>query len=207
MACRGMRRAATLLAFVAALTACSKTKTNVQAPPSPTSSATTASAGTSQTPTTSVSIKLIPTPTVSPAAQGAVDAYIAFYNAMAVADRDPVHADLSFIDKYLTGKAKTLVEQTYAEMKSEHLASRGTPGDPRVKVSAVLSPTAVMLSSCLATDKADPYTEYHVDTGRPVVAPTRTPQPPYLLTLPMKVVGGDWKVTDVIQDTSKTCSG
>jgi len=204
---RGMRRVAMVLVVAAAVTACSKTKTNVQTPPSATSSATTSAVPTSQTPTSSVPIKPIPTPTVTPSAQGAVDAYIAFYNATAIADRDPAHADLSFIDEYLTGTAKSTVESTYAEMKRQRLASRGTPGDPRVRVSSVLSPVAVMLTSCLTVDREDPYTEYHVDTGSPVAIPTRTPPPPYQLMLTMKLVDGRWKLADVLQDTSKTCSG
>lgn len=150
----------------------------------------------------------VPTPSVTPAAQGAVDAYIAFYNASTADDRDPAHADLSALNRYLSGKARTLFDGIYADMKNSGLAYRGTPPNPRVKVQTVGSPTFVILTSCPLASSADPYVEYHVATGQPVTAsPPRTPAPPYLLTLPMTKSGGQWQLTDVVQDTSRTCKG
>lgn len=208
MSCRGTRGVAMLLVAVAMVSGCTKSQVHLQEP-SPSPSPTTAGSASPSTDPSSATpvVKPIPTPTVLPAAQGAVDAYVAFVNATVIADRDPAHADLSFIDKYLSGNAKTMYSGVYPAMRKEGLASRGTPGDPRIKVSAVLSPTAVVLTSCLTTDKVDPYTEYYIATGKPVPTITRKPPPPYLLILTMKVVGGSWKLIDVLQNTSKTCGG
>jgi hypothetical protein len=152
--------------------------------------------------------KDVPTPTVTASAQGAVNAYIAFYNSSTLADRDPAHADLATLNQYLTGKALTLFDGTYKGMKRSGLAYRGTPPAPRVKISSVLSSTAIFLSSCPLVSKPDPYVEYHVSTKKVVATgKLRSPAPPYLLTLPMKKVFGKWKLTDVVQDTSKTCKG
>ena len=81
----------------------------------------------------------VPTPSVTAQAQSAVDAYIAFYNASGAADRDPAHADIAALDRYLTGKAKNLFDSNYASMKKSGLAYRGTAPDPRVKVRQVFS--------------------------------------------------------------------
>ncbi|HEX2904639.1 MAG TPA: hypothetical protein VHO01_14390 [Jatrophihabitans sp.] len=176
------------------------------------------SASVSPTPSTSVTTSTasptkshsgIPTPTVTvPGAQDAVNAYIAFYNASGAADRDPTNANVVAIDGYLTGKAKTLFDSNYASMKQSGLAYRGTAPDPRVKVQQVFSDTSVFLESCPLESKTDPYIEYTVSTGKPVATgATRNPPPPYLLILPMVKVGGQWQLSDVLPNTSKTCTG
>lgn len=150
----------------------------------------------------------VPTPTVTPSAQSAVDAYIAFYNASTEVDRDPKHVRAASLDQYLTGNAQALFDGIYASMKEAGQAYRGTPPNPRLKVLSVISPTAVLLTSCPVASKNDPYTEYYVATGKAVpTGKPRNPPPPYLLTLTMKNVSSHWKLSDVLQDTSKTCSG
>jgi hypothetical protein len=172
----------------------------------------------SRTPSTSVTTSTasptmlpsgIPTPTVTvPGAQDAVNAYIAFYNASGAADRDPTDANDVAIDGYLTGRAKTLFDSNYASMKQSGLAYRGTAPDPRVKVQQVFSDTSVFLESCPFESKTDPYVEYTVSTGKQVATgATRNPPPPYLLVLPMVKVGGQWQLSDVLPNTSKTCTG
>ena len=148
----------------------------------------------------------IPTPTVTvPAAQDAVNAYIALANAYNSASVDPTHADLATINKYLSGKALTLFDQSVASMKSAGQAYRGTPGDPNVKVQTVFSSTSVFLASCPAENPKDPFVEYYIATGKAVPIAERNPPPPYLLTLSMQLVGSQWKLTDLLQNVSKTC--
>ena len=186
-----------------------RTQTPTSDPPmtSPSSSAT-SPVSTSMPTTPSSSASAIPTPKVTGTAQAAVAAYIAFYNASEVADRDPAHADIAALDRYLTGKAKSLFDSNYASMKKSGLAYRGTAPDPRVKVRQVFSSTSVFLESCPLPSKTHPYVEYTVSNGKPVAAGAkRNPPPPYLLILPMVKVGDHWKLSDVLQNTSKTCTG
>jgi hypothetical protein len=149
----------------------------------------------------------VPTPTVAPPAQGAVDAYITLLNLYNEATRDPRPASLSAINRYLDGKALTLFDHSLSAMIKNGYAYRGTPDSPRLKIASVLSPTAVFLSSCPLTSRSDPFIEYDIKTGKAIPVPTRTPPPPYLLTITMKRVGGQWKITDLLQNTSKTCNG
>ena len=114
-----------------------------------------------------------------PAAQDAVNAYIALANAYNSASVDPAHADLATINKFLSGKALTLFDQSVASMKSAGQAYRGTPGDPNVKVQTVFSSTSVFLTSCPADNPKDPFVEYYVATGEGT-HPTPN-QPPYPL--------------------------
>jgi hypothetical protein len=162
------------------------------------------------TPTLTTSVPTISgvrKPTVTPSAQSAVDAYIDFYNASGAADRDPARADIAALDVYLTGKAKTLFDSNYASMKTSGLAYRGTAPNPRLKVQQVFSATSVFLESCPLESPIDPYVEYTVSTGKPVPAGAkRSPPPPYLLILPMVKVGDQWKLSDVLPNTSKTCT-
>lgn len=174
----------------------------------PTSPAPTDPSNSTPPATSTSTASTIPTPSVTPSAQGAVDAYIAFYNASTVVDRDPQHVSAGSLDSYLTGKAQTLFDGIYADMKSAGQAYRGTPPDPRVRVQTIVAPTVIFLTSCPLASTADPYTEYYVATGKAVpTAKPRDPPPPYLLTLTMKKVGAEWRLSDVLQNTSKTCDG
>jgi hypothetical protein len=181
----------------------------------PTSDPSSSSTSTSPTPSTSVttstaapsfSAPAIPTPTVTAPAQDAVNAYIALANAYNRASVEPAHADLATINKYLSGKALTLFDQSLSSMKSAGQAYRGTPADPRVKVQTVFSSSSVFLTSCPTVKAKNPFVEYYVATGKPVRMAKRNPPPPYLLTLPMQLEGSQWKLTDLIQNVSKTCS-
>jgi hypothetical protein len=196
------------------LTACGgssgvNTQTPTSAPPSPTASlpsdpSTSLTSTSTSTPTSS--IPTIPTPSVTPAAQDAVNAYIAFYGLSTAADKDPANADVARLDQYLTGKAKTLYDGVYASMKSSGLAYRGTPDVPRLKVGQILSPTFMFLTSCPAPSASDPFIQYKVSTGKPVVVKKPPVAPPWKRTISMQKVGASWKVSDILVDTSKTCS-
>lgn len=167
--------------------------------PSVSSSATTGSAPGSE----------VPTPTVTPPAQDAVDAYVADFNEGIRASRDPAHADLVWISKYETGKARVQTQQSFTYTRAHQLAFRGAAPDPNVKVRSLLSSSAVILTSCLVIDNSDPWVEYDTATGKAVPTGTpRNPPPPYLLTIFMKATSGaNWKISSVVQDTSKTCKG
>jgi hypothetical protein len=203
-----------LLATVLLVGCGSTTGARIQTPSLNSGQSTSASA-TPSTSTTSVTRTAtppgslgVPTPSVTAQAQRAVDAYIAFYNASGTADRDPARADIAALDRYLTGKAKILFDSNYASMKKSGLAYRGTAPDPRVKVRQIFSAESIFLESCPLLSATDPYVEYTVSNGKPVAAGVkRNPPPPYLLILPMVKVGDHWKLSDVIQNTSKTCTG
>jgi hypothetical protein len=177
----------------------------------PTSDPASSSTSTSPVPSTSSAASTatpsaIPTPSVTAPAQDAVNAYIAFYNLSTAADRDPAHADLAQLDKYLTGKAKSLFDGVYANMKSGGLAYRGTPDAPRLKVGSILSPSFLFLTSCPAASTSDPFVQYNVSTRKPVATTTPTVPPPWKRTISMQIVGGGWKVSDILVDSSRTCS-
>ena len=199
-----------------ALVACANTGTHTQSfSPSPSEPSTTPStspapslsapSGPSSSTATSSSSG-VATPTVTPSAQGAVNAYVADFNAGIQALRDPSHADLSWIAKYETGTFRTQDEESFASLKSSHLAYRGAAPNPNIKVQSVLSPTAIILTSCQVVDPSNPWVQYSTTTGKAAAAgKPRTPPPPYLLRLFMKSSAGSWRVDSVVQDTSRTC--
>jgi hypothetical protein len=125
------------------------------------------------------------------------------YNAASV---DPLHADIAKINQYLTGAALKLFDEQLASMKRSGLAYRGQPAKPRLRVAAAAS-TTVALASCPLASTTEPFTEYHVATGKPVAVTTRNPPPPYLQAITMRMVGGHWKMADLATDSSKTCKG
>jgi hypothetical protein len=185
-----------------------RTQTPTSDPPlTSSSSSATAPVSTSTSTTPSTSASAIPTPKATGTAQDAVAAYIAFYNLSTAADRDPAHADLAKLDQYLTGRARTLFDGVFQSMKSHGLAYRGTPDVPRLKVGSILSPSFLFLTNCPAASTRDPFVQYTVSTGKPVASSKPPVPPPWKRTISMKKVGGGWKVSDILVDTSKTCSG
>lgn len=220
MAARGKRAVSwsglppAILVAVALLVGCTASPgVRTQTPPA--SHMSSSSSIESPTPSTSVPVSnppsssspaSLPTPSVRPPAQAAVDAYIALANAYDRASRDPAHADLATINQYLGGKARKLFDKSIRSMKLAGQAYRGTPADPRVKVQAVFSARSVFLTSCPVQNPKDPFLEYYIATGKPVTVAKRNPPPPYRLTLPMQLIGSQWKLTDLIQNVSKTCS-
>ena len=147
------------------------------------------------------------TPTVTPPAQNAVNAYIAFVNANDAAALDPAHANLAEVNKYLSGTARKIIDGSFQAMKSAGQAYRGSPPNPRVKVQSVLSSSFVILTSCPLENPTNPSVEYFTATGKLVPVRTRNPRPPYRLTLPMKLTNGQWQLTDILQNAGKTCAG
>jgi hypothetical protein len=175
----------------------------------PKTSATSGSSSASSSSAPTSSSRAIPTPSVTATAQDAVNSYYADYNDGTAANRDPAHADLTWISRYETGDVRKQTVQSFAYMKSHQLAFRGAAPNPSVKVQSVLSPKVLILTSCLVTDTSDPWIEYSTATGKAVpTASPRNPPPPYLLRIFMKASSGStWQITSVLQDTSKTCTG
>lgn len=205
--------AAIVAGATSALTACGGTGTHTQDDtPSPTASHTTSASTPTQPSTSSVSTSTtsksvgrpLPTPSVTPPAQDAVNAFIAMLNLYNEASRDPQHAQLPDIDRYLTGKAKTIIDSSLTSMASSGYAYRGTPDDPRVKVKTSLGSFA-QLTSCPGPSPTDPFVQYDVKTGKAVPVPTRTPPPPYLLTITVAKANGSWQVSDILQNAGATC--
>jgi hypothetical protein len=63
------------------------------------------------------------------------------------------------------------------------------------------------LSSCPLGSRTDPYVEYYVATGKPVPVRKHNPPTPYRAALFMTKVSGQWQLSDLVQDASKTCTG
>jgi len=210
MALGGARRTVAVCLAAGVLASCTRHSEVTLQDPSPRPSST--APVVASTPTTSMpgssSVVSITPPLVVPAAQAAVNAFVDSLNLYNAASRDPATADLTGLDAYLTGKARTIYDESIAGMRSAGYAYRGTPANPRVTVQTVLSGTAVQLRSCPIADRSDPFVEYDVKTGRPVPVATASPPPPYRLTIFMKMTAdGTWLIYDVLQDRSKTCTG
>jgi hypothetical protein len=209
---RSVGAAGVAVAFVlAVLTACTSSGTHPQSfsptssIPTSTTATNSASASSSNTSASRSIAPPIPAPTVTPPAQDAVNAYIAFYNAMTAADQDPAHANVAKIDSYLTGKARTLFDGVLANQKKSGTAYRGTPPIPRVKVETIFSSTFMFLTSCPLESATDPFVEFDLSTGKPVPVTKPTIPPPYQLKLSMQKVNGGWKLADLLVDSRKTC--
>jgi hypothetical protein len=209
---RSAPMAASLLAAALLTAACGSSGTHTQTPgpTSPTGdlSTTPTSVSSSTAPTTRPrtppSTKPIPTPTVTPPAQPAVDAYIAG-NALSIKlYSDPKHANTALLGKYEAGQALATDIAALKAMASAGTAYRGDPPQSHIKVVAV-SATMVALSDCGLQSAANPYVEYYVETGKPVPTRHLPAPPPYLKALSLQLINGNWKLTNIAVDGSKTC--
>jgi hypothetical protein len=204
---RRLAVSAAVFAGVTALGACgdsSGTHTQSFSPaPSDSSSVTasTASSMSSPSPTSSFS-----TPKVAPAAQPAVNKYIALYTLLASYDRDPAHADLSRLSAYLTGRPLIATVNGYTAMKRAGIAVRGTASSPRLRVVSTSSGSTVVLADCPKIAITDPYVEYYVTSGAVVPQKKAFPPPPYRAAITWQLVDGHWKETSLVRDSSKTCT-
>ena len=212
---RRLLTAAMLCAVVTTSAACSGSSgTHAQSPASP-STPTTTDTPTSASPTsgrtsppsssskpskpTNVSV---PTPTVAPAAQGAVNAYIGLYNLTSNLGLDPSHADTSKIAPYVTAATLPQWRRIFTTMARQGLAYRGVPDNPHVKVVSASGQSAV-LSSCPTPNAYDPYIQYVAATGKPVQTTTDAHLHPKAITV--LHTSGRWRVASVIPDEGRTC--
>jgi hypothetical protein len=141
-------------------------------------------------------------------AQPAVQAYVDFSAAWAAAIRDPAHADIASIDKYLTGKAQTLFDQSLQTAITATVAYRGTPPELRITVTTNDVADSVLpqvtLRNCPTVD--DSWVEYDTETGAVVPQPPHDPPAPWARTIKMAYVRSQWTVTDLTTDSTQTCT-
>ena len=206
--------AAMLCAIVTTSAACSGssgTHTQSNSPASPSTPTTTdAPAG---TPATSATMSphpssskpsnptSLPTPTVAPAAQGAVNAYIGMGNVLNRWDLDPRTARSSELQPYVTSSALRDFMRVYQQMAAQHLAYRGDPDTPHLKVISATSSAAV-LSNCPTPATVNPSVQYNVVTGKPVKSAGGGP---YRKAITVVKRAGAWRVNSIASDTSKAC--
>lgn len=149
------------------------------------------------------------TPPAYGTAQPAVDAYLALDDAYNTAFRDPAHVPASTFDKYLIGDAKTLFDAALFNTKRAGEFYMGTPALQRIRVASAnlrAQPKTVVLTSCPLASATDAFSGYYVATGKPV--PTAAPKvpPPYLHTMKMIYLNGQWMLETFMTTSTKTCT-
>lgn len=164
--------------------------------PSPSSS--------SSSPTNKPTSVSIPTPSVSPAAQPAVNAYVQLYALSASLYADPAHAKTGALNTYESAKLVSYDITTLKQMATDGRAYRGSPPGLRLKV-VLTTPTVITLTNCGLLSKTDPYKQYDIKTGKPISAPSAAVPPPYLKVLTMQRAGGHWMLQSIATNTSRTC--
>lgn len=148
-------------------------------------------------------IEPIPTPSVTPPAQSAVDAYVAMGNVLDAWGVSPARANADQLAPYATADVLKQTVAVYASMAKEGLAYRGTPDALNLKVTAATA-QSVVLSSCPSPDRSDPYVQYVLATGKPVTAPVSSALHPKTITILDS--SGHWRVASIIPDEGRTCS-
>lgn len=208
------RRSRVILLLVWVLTAvaaCSGGGTHTQSySPSPTDSSTTSSSApsTSSSPTDPKSstsskpnTKPVATPTVAPAGQGAVNAYVGMANVLNRWDLNPASSMSAALQKYVTSSALEDFIRIYQQMAASHVAYRGNPDVPHLKVVSATTSSAV-LSDCSTPAPVNPSIQYDVKTGKPVKT---TAGGPYLKAITVLKSGGAWRVNSIVPNTAKVC--
>lgn len=147
----------------------------------------------------------ISTPSVTPGAQPAVNAYIAGYVLTTRAYADPSDANLATLARYEAGAVLAEDESTLKELAGAGIAYRGIAAIPHPKVVSA-SPTSVTLTDCGTLSKRQPYEQYYVKTGKPVPASVPAVPPPYLKVLTMQKAAGQWKLVSIATRANRTCT-
>lgn len=143
----------------------------------------------------------IPTPTVAPAAQGAVNAYIGMGNVLNRWDLDPRKARSAELQPYVTSSVLNDFMRIFHQMAAAHLAYRGNPDTQHLKVVSATSSAAV-LSNCPTPAAVNPSIQYNVLTGKPLKT---TGGGPYRKAITVVKRAGAWRVNSITSDTSKAC--
>ena len=167
------------------------------ADPTTSSSPTGPSSSTSSKPT----IKPVATPTVAPAGQGAVSAYVGMANVLNRWDLNPPNSMSAALQKYVTSSALKDFVRIYQQMASSHLAYRGNPDVPHLKVISATTSSAV-LSDCSTPNPVNPSEQYNVKTGKPVKT---NGGGPYLRAITVLKSSGAWRVNSIVPNTAKVC--
>lgn len=194
-------------ALVASGCSSSGTHTQTPGPTTPTTDSSTAPASTpastaTSRPPTHTPTKPLPTPTVTPPAQAAVNAYIGLDNISWTLGLDPAHADTSKLAPYVTSSTLPQWRQVFMNMAKQHLAYRGTPDTPNIKVVAASS-TSAALTSCPTPSLTNPAVQYNILTGKVVSSSSAGP---YLKAITVIFTEGRWRVSGIATNTAKKCS-
>jgi hypothetical protein len=145
----------------------------------------------------------VPTPTVSPAAQSAVDAYTGASNVLYGWDQDPQRANPGELAPFVTSTVLKQVLASYQSMAQAGLAYRGTPDRSHITVIAASS-TSVAFSDCPTPSATDPYTQYVVATGKPVASTTPSGLHPKAVTAVFQ--DDHWRVSAITPNLAETCT-
>lgn len=171
------------------------------------SSVQTKSASPSKPPNSSSSsprtVPSVPTPTVTPPAQQAVDAYISASNVLLTWDRDPGRAQTGQVSSYVTATVLAQVLGAYRSMAQSGLAYRGTPDQSHIKVLAA-SATSAAFTDCPTPSATDPYTQYVVATGKAVRS--TTPSGLHAKAVTVIYQSGHWRISGIVPNLAKTCT-
>lgn len=143
----------------------------------------------------------VSTPTVTPAGQGAVNAYVGMANVLNRWDLNPPKSMSADLQKYVTASALQDFVRIYQQMATSHLAYRGNPDVPHLKVISATTSSAV-LSDCSTPAPVNPSVQYNVTTGKPVKT---TGGGPYLRAITVLKSGGSWRVNSIVPNTAKVC--
>jgi hypothetical protein len=143
-----------------------------------------------------------PTPSVQPAAQGAVNVYIAIGNVLLRWDVDPTNADPKELAPYVTSKVLSEFVASFKNMARHGLAYRGTPDKSHLTIITADSSTVTFVD-CQTPSRMDPYTQYHIKTGKAV--PSRVPPGLHPRAITMLHHGKEWRLSSDIPDLGRTC--
>ena len=144
-----------------------------------------------------------PTPTVTTAAQKAVDAYISASNVLLGWDRDPGRAKAPQLSSYVTSTVLAQILRAYQSMARSGLAYRGTPDQSHIKVIAA-SGTSAAFTDCPTPSAKDPYTQYVVATGKALNSTAPSGLHPKAVTVIYQA--GHWRISGIVPDRAKTCT-
>ncbi len=166
----------------------------------PTTSGTTSSPTSPSKPSKPTSVS-IPTPTVAPAAQGAVNAYIGMGNVLNRWDLDPRTGAERRAAPYVTSSApQGLHADLPADGAARHLAYRGNPDNPHLKVISATSSAAV-LSNCPTPATVEPVRP--VQRGDGQAGSRRTGGGPYRKAITVVKRAGAWRVNSIASDRAR----
>jgi len=151
-------------------------------------------------------------PLADPIAAAAVAAFTHYITATYNAQRAPrapgqSYAPAANFPSYSFDPIRTQESAYISSLAASGEAFRGTPPEPRVKVTqsdpgAKPYPT-VALTNC--PTPAPTWVAYDTKSGKPVAYTTATVPPPYLAAVTVIFYEGHWGVQKISVDTGRTC--
>jgi hypothetical protein len=155
------------------------------------------------------------TPTVDPQAQPAVDAYLNYVIALDRALNNPPKFGQNYLPaadftRFSFDPARGQAKASIASLGVQGLLFKGDPGHPRIKVVTILTdakpyPMVVLKDCPTPTPKLR---IYDAKTGKDMTQspPPGTQPTPYLSTIEVIYYQGRWGVSNIVADTSRTCT-